>query len=226
MGPLLFQKHLVTNKIKKMKKIIVVLVVFMGYNTAKAQQIKDLKYFYTDNVYGQSSNSITFGRKYYKDLNNYFNPFLGQWKSTTGNQTFVVTFWKETKRPTKQNGEVLFYSDEIFGHYQIYVDYGLSTQSLLYTSQINIGNMSQIWDTVILGNAINPFEFYGSIHDVVGIPLNVDFPQGVEGSLSMTINSSTSPLTAQWKITRSSGMRRTNQPSTFTIPTNVVLTKI
>ena len=225
MGPLLFQKHLVTNKIKKMKKIIIVLVVIIGYNATYGQQVKDLKYFYTDkNKYFPSPFNLN--RVYYKDLNNYFTPFLGQWKSTTGNQTFVVTLWKETKRPTEENNDIVFYCDKIFGHYQIYVDYGLSTQSLLYTSQINIGNMSQIWDTVILGNAINPFEFYGSIHDVVGIPLNVDFPQGVEGSLSMTINSSTSPLTAQWKITRSSGMRRTNQPSTFTIPTNVVLTKI
>ena len=225
MGPLLFQKHLVTNKIKKMKKIIIVLVVIIGYNATYGQQVKDLKYFYTDkNKYFPSPFNLN--RVYYKDLNNYFTPFLGQWKSTTGNQTFVVTLWKETKRPTEENNDIVFYCDKIFGHYQIYVDYGLSTQSLLYTSQINISTTSQTWKTVIIGKVVQNFKFFGLVQDVVGSNQSPDFPQGVEGSLSMTINNSNTPLTAQWKITRSSGMRRTNQPSTFTIPTNVVLTKI
>ena len=124
-----------------MKKIIILLVVIDGYNAANTQQIKDLKYFYTDkNKYFPSSFNLN--RVYYKDLNNYFTPFLGQWKSTTGNQTFVVTLWKETKRPTKENNDIVFYCDEIFGHYQTFQDYGLHTQTLLYISQINIGNMS------------------------------------------------------------------------------------
>ena len=225
MGPLLFQKHLVTNKIKKMKKIIIVLVVIIGYNATYGQQVKDLKYFYTDkNKYFPSPFNLN--RVYYKDLNNYFTPFLGQWKSTTGNQTFVVTLLKETKRPTEENNDIVFYCDEIFGHYQIYLNYGLSTQSLLYTSQINIGSTTQTWNTIIVSDVIITNKLTGIIHDVVGTPINSIYPEGVEGHLSMIINNSASPLTAQWKITRSSGMRRTNQPSTFTIPTNVVLTKI
>ncbi|MFZ4107168.1 DUF6705 family protein [Flavobacterium sp.] len=208
-----------------MKKILILMVVIMGYNATYGQQVKDLRYFYTDkNKYNPSSLSVT--RIYYKDINNYFTPFLGQWKSTTGNQTFVVTLWKETQRPTEENGDIVFYCDKIFGHYQIFVDYGLSTQSLLYTSQINIGSTTQSWDTVILGKVVQPNKLSGSIQDVVGPNQNPDFPQGVEGNLSMTIISGTLPLTANWKIIRSSGMRRSNQPRVFTIPTNVILTKI
>ena len=224
----LFQKHRVTNKNKKMKKLIILLVVIMGYNTTIAQQVKDLKYFYTDNnMYSPSSWSIN--RVYYKDVNNYFTPFLGQWKSTTGNQTFVLTLWKETQNPTNdRNGEVLFYSDNILGHYVIYQDYGLSTQTQLYTSQINIGNSSQIWPSVFSGKVVYPNQnkLSGGIYDVNATPLNpTKYPMGFQGSVTMTINNTTTPPTAQWRVVHD-GFTRTSQPKNFVIPTNVILTKI
>jgi hypothetical protein len=208
-----------------MKKLILILIVVMGYNTIYAQQTKELKHFYTDkNKYYPSS--INLSRVYYKDIYNYFTPFLGQWKHTNGNQTFILTLWKETKKPTKSVTEVLFYCDEIFGHYQIFLDYGLSTQSLLYTSQMNVAGTSQIWQTVIFSDSVKPNILSGKICDIVGSNYSPNFKTGVEGYMSMKINSGTSPLTARWHITPSGALFDTNQPRNFVIPTNVTLTKI
>jgi hypothetical protein len=224
----LYQKHLVTNKNKKMKKLIILLVVIMGHNTTIAQQIKDLKYYYTDNnKYSPSDFNLT--RIYYKDINNYFTPFLGQWKSTTGNQTFVLTLWKETQGPTKDNnGEVLFYCDNILGHYAIYQDYGLSTQIQLFTSQINIGNSTQIWPSVFSGKVVSSSQnvLNGGIYDVNATPLNpTKYPQGFSGLVSMTINNTTTPPTAQWRVIHQ-GITRSSQPRNFVIPTDVTLIKM
>lgn len=209
-----------------MKRIIILLIGIIGYSTINGQQVRDLKYFHTDNI-DYYPNNLFYTRKYYKDINNYFTPFLGQWKSTTGNQTLIITLWKETKKPTFWGNEnPIFYCDEIFGHYQIYQDYGLLTQSELYSSQINIGNTTQTWDTIILADAITPNVLSGVIHDVNATPLNpIKYPQGVSGLFSLIINSSTSPLTAQWHIGRT-GFTRSDQPKNFIIPKNVTLTKM
>jgi hypothetical protein len=211
-----------------MKKILILMVVIMGYNATYGQQVKDLRYFYTDKN-KRNPSSFNLSRVYYKDINNYFTPFLGQWKSTTGNQTFVLTLWKETQNPTKDdNGEVLFYCDEILGHYVIYQDYGLSTQTQLFTSQINIGLSSQIWTSVFSGKVVSPNqnELSGGILDVNATPLNpTKYPMGFSGLVSMTINNTTTPTTAQWRVVHH-GFTRTSQPKNFVIPTNVTLTKI
>ena len=211
-----------------MKRIIILLIAIMGYSTINAQQIRDLKYYYTDgDIYTLNEFNLT--KIYYKDINNYFAPFLGQWKSTTGNQTFIVTLWKETMRPTKTNDgqEILFYCDEIFGHYQIFQDYGLPTQTELYTSQINIGNTTQVWETTLSADSIEPNKLSGMIHDVNATPLNPNsYLQILRGFLSMNINVGSMSLTAQWKIGKSVSITRGVQPVNFVIPTNVVLTKM
>lgn len=197
----------------------------MGYNSINAQQIKELKYFYTDsNKYNPSSINLT--RIYYKDINNYFTPFLGQWKYTNGNKTFIVTLWKETKNPTFYGyDEPIFYCDLIFGHYTMYQDYGLPTQLILYTSQTNIGLSSDTWDTIISGKVVKQNELSGMINDIHSTPLNpTQYPQGLKGYLSMTINPSTS--TATWHIGNTGALFGTNEPRNFTIPTDIVLTKI
>ena len=209
-----------------MKNIIILLVFIIGYNTTNAQQIKELKYFDTDsNKYNPSD--LDLNRVYYKDIYNYFTPFLGQWKYTNGNQTFIVTLWKETKRPTSKNDEILFYCDEIFGHYAMYQDYGLPRQTLLYTSQTNIGTTNQTWETILFSDSTVSRELSGIIHDIFATPLNpTEYAQGLSGHLTIKINNSTSPLTASWSISNGEDLFRPNQPGNFTIPTNIILTKI
>lgn len=210
-----------------MKNLIILFIVLIGFETINAQQIKDLKYYYSDKInYNPTELSLT--RKYYKDINNFFTPFIGQWKSIIGTQTLIITLWKKTKEPTFWGHlEPIFYCDEINGHYDIYADYGLPTESLLFTSRINIGNTNQVWETVILAKSTTSNELSGMILDVNGTPLNpIKYPQGVTGFLSITINNGTSPLSAQWKITKSRGFTRGVQPKNFIVPINTTLVKI
>lgn len=60
----------------------------------------------------------------------------------------------------------------------------------------------------------------------MGTPQNSSYPEGTQGFLSMNINSDTFPLTATWEVSLSEGLFSANQPVNFTIPTNVILTKI
>jgi hypothetical protein len=67
----------------------------------------------------------------------------------------------------------------------------------------------------------------GIISDIHATPLNPDnYPQGLNGFFNLTINSGTSPVTANMRITSDIGLRSTDQPYIFTIPTNAVLTKM
>ena len=121
--------------------------------------------------------------------------------------------------------QIHYYADCIFGHFQMIQDYGLPTQQVLYTSQINIGNTGQQWETVIVAKSVALNKLTGTINDVMGTPQNSRYPEGTPGYLSMNINSGTYPLTATWEVSLSEGIFDTNQPVNFTIPTNVILTK-
>lgn len=217
----LLLQHLVIKK-KDMKNILVIILT-VALQSCYCQTIKPLSDASLHEDYGKQL-------IYFKDIANNFTPFLGSWKYTSGNTTFVVSLWKETKYVFRDNldqNDISYYSDVIFGHYQMYQNYGSPNQTLVYTSQKNIGaSTTQLWNTIIVSKSENSNKLSGTINDVVGTNQNPNFPQGVVGFLSMSINPNTSPQTAQWKVTPSTGMLAENQPTQFTIPTNVVLTKM
>ena len=207
-----------------MKKAIIISVLFFGIvNLSYSQTIKPLSNFYTDTF---PKAEDVFIPVYYKDIDNNFIPFLGQWKYVNGNTTFIVSLWKKTKLPIYHKEFLHYYVDNIFGHYQMFTDYGLTTQQLLYTSQTNIGTTNQMWETVIISKVGIANKLTGTINDIMGTPVNNNYPEGTTGYLSMTINPGTSPVTAQWFVSNSGSLYNINQPKNFTIPTNVTLTKI
>ena len=203
-----------------MKKIIPLLslLAFQFCAVKQGIEVKLKEYYTTDNQHGK--NFIY----YYKDINNYFTPFIGTWTYIDGDKTFVVKLLKETKVPYLSKKPKM-YRDEINGHYKMIQNYGQPNETVLYTSQINIGTSITPWQTVILASAINNNIMSGVIFDIAGV-LNTSYPTGVRGQLVMTINDFTNPLTAHWKVTLPMGMRGTDEPSTFTIPTDIILTKV
>ena len=73
---------------------------------AKAQQIVSYNTYSTDeNKYINENLSP----KYYKDITNRLNVFVGDWKYVNGNQTFIITIRKELKVPSEINNEIKFY---------------------------------------------------------------------------------------------------------------------
>ena len=207
-----------------MKNTFKTLILILFCNNSFSQTIKPLSSF---------QNSITYFTEefhpiyYYKDISNYFTPFLGQWKYVNGNKTFILTLWKETQYAFYHNDNLQYYSDEIFGHYKLIQDYGLASEQLIYTSETNIGNTSETWETILVSDSTTPNIVSGIISDIYATPLNpTNYPWGLNGHFNLTINNGTSPVTANMSITSDIGLRSTDQPFLFTITTNVVLTKI
>ncbi len=187
------------------------MVNLTGFST---QMIKPLSNFYKNIIYDYEV--------YYKDTNNYFTPFLGDWKYVDGNKTFIVTLWKVTKSPFTNNYGVTYYTDGIYGNYRMVQDYGLSSEMTLYTSAVNFPGAAQQRVTVILADSTINNTLSGIILDVAG-PYDPQNPIGTNDFLKMTINAGSSPLTAQWKVSPDEGL---SGSIPISIPSNVVLTKM
>lgn len=195
------------------------LLFITSFSYAQVERIEEIKELY--NPFFKKSPLFTY---YYKDVNNYFTPFIGIWIYQNSGQTFVLKFWKETK-VGHPNDTPKYYVDELRGHYKLVQNYGQPNELTVYTSQINIGNSITPWPTIVTSN--QPTEAYlmtGFIYDVTG-DVNPDYPTGVKGELEMKINQA-NPNTATWKVKLPPGLRGSDQPSTFTIPTNTVFTKV
>jgi len=205
-----------------MKKIVylflLMFTVFFSY--AQQEKIENIGQYFDSNF--KPSPFFTY---YYKDIDNNFIPFIGTWINQNGNQTFILTLWKVEKIPGYPNNPPKYYIDKLRGHYKLVQNYGQPNEQLIYTSQMNIGNSTMPLETIVMGNQpIEPYKMSGFVYDITGV-VNPAYPLGVKGQLSMEIN----PVnlnTAQWKVILPMGMRGSDEPSTFTIPTNITLTKV
>jgi hypothetical protein len=197
-----------------MKKYITLLTLILLWNFSNSQIIKPLK-----NI----SNHINYNDVvYYKDIYNYFTPFLGNWKYVNGNKTFIVTLWKATKTQVPYNDMAEYYVDEIYGTYRMVQDYGLPNEQTLYTSIVNIPGSAQQRLTVIVADVKYKNKLCGRIYDVAG-PYDPQHPIGINNFLNMTINTGSFPLTALWKVSLDEELFGS---TSISIPSNVTLTKM
>lgn len=198
-----------------MKKILIIALLLLS-SIAFCQTIKPLSAFRTDTQPSSTDEIII--PIYYKDTNNFFTPFIGTWTSQIGTNTFVVTFWKETQKPIERDNKILYYSDEIFGHYKLVQNYGTNSEIIIYTSQINFLNSPTAIPTAIYATCRSYNKLGATIYDI-----NTMSDQkywGVRGSLEIII-SNTMPNTSTWKISTSEEVN----PGNLVIPTNITLTK-
>lgn len=199
-----------------MKKILIITLLFITSITL-SQTIKPLSSFYTDTQPSNADEIIT--PVYYKDISNFFTPFIGTWTSQIGTNTFVVTFWKETQKPRKdENDGIIFYCDDLFGHYKLVQNYGTSSEIIIYSSQINYMNSPTPISTSIYATSSFYNKLEGSIFDIN--TMDMEKRTGVRGSLEM-IATSAIPTTASWKISKTEEIN----PGNFIIPTNITLIK-
>lgn len=198
-----------------MKKLFITILLLLC-SIVFSQTIKPLSAFRTDILPSSADEIIT--PIYYKDTNNYFTPFLGTWTSQIGANTFIVTFWKETQKPIERDGGILYYFDEIFGHYKLVQNYGTFNEVIIYTSQINFLNSPTAIPTAIYATSTFYNKLGATIYDI-NTMTNEKY-WGVRGSLEMIATSST-PTTATWKISKTEEIN----PGNFIIPTNITLTK-
>ena len=145
------------------------------------------------------------------DINN-LTPFVGNWEWVNGNQTFKV--------------EIFIEDNYLKGHYKL-VETNNGVENEIYKSNIPMGgDQGWLFGPVIFGGSYDGILFGANIKD------NVLYAEGThntkDGDLEFIIQDScaTCPITATWKISKTLGMRSTKTPENFTIPIDIILTKV
>ena len=183
-----------------------------------AQQIRPLQYLYSENFQITTDFSVL---RYYKDVNNYFTPFIGTWKSQNGNQVFILTLWKVTQEPYPNSDFPNYYIDGIRGHYKLIENYGLPNETVIYTSEVNYPNTNTIRNYSLFADVTISNKMSGIIYDV-----NIFNPtqyQGLKGFIIMDI--SNDMLSASWNVSLAEEILSINQVENFVIPTSLTLIK-
>src|SRR5690606_11587933 len=173
-----------------------------------SQDIVDLENFYTD-----SPENSKF--KHYKDIQNKFIPFIGTWRSTTGNVTFILTLWKESHVPFPNAQNPKFQIDELRGHFKLIENYQTSSETIIFSSETGVGGTSPTgWPGVLFSSPIQTQMASGTIYDI-SAPPNTQIPRR---NFVLTINPGNSPVTAEWNVSSSGTFQIENQPLTYSIP--------
>ena len=149
------------------------------------------------------------------DVNN-LTPFVGNWEWVNGNETFKV--------------EVYIEDNYLKGHYFLSdINNGIVTTIYKSNKVIN-ENWGFVFGDAIFGGSQDGILYHASIEDnvLLGEGIN-DYKATKQGSLGFTIiNDGTNgqPITATWEVTILQGLKLDSYPPEFSIPTDIVLTKV
>lgn len=196
-----------------MKHKLYILALFITIFSCKAQEIVNIDQFNQGNNEG----------KYFKDINNVFDNFLGTWEHKDGNIIFRVTLTKLTKHEHKNGNRPSFYEDHIQGHFEKVEVNSKGIETLVYTSQKKMGQTITDW----------PFVIYGGTNDGIRLSAQIDDNSitqvgdhyYITGVLKCEIIPNTNPKQMTWKVALPLGMRDMEAPDEFNIPTDIILTK-
>ncbi|QYJ67368.1 DUF6705 family protein [Flavobacterium litorale] len=139
------------------------------------------------------------------------SPYEGTWHYQDGNELFIVSLWKED-------------SGDFRGHYKK-VEYNNGTIGATILNSRKVYNDGFVFPPVIYGDFNSATGVSGVICDNT---LDNNLYDCKDGRLQIQINSNCTncPVTAIWKIEEVPGLRIEGFISGFSIPTDVVLTKV
>lgn len=188
-------------------KNLFTIITLLFLISCKAQTVVSI------NTINQVSNS----NKYFKDLDNNSQNFVGTWENTTGEITFRVILWKVERKAL--SNEINSFIDKIYGKFLIIKNAGQPNETVLHNSVKYYPQNGQTTTWAILGTPYKNNSFSPFIMDTCANGGN-----GVlEGTVTMEItNLVSSPLTANWSVKSS---RDLDAGEYFSVPTNTILTK-
>lgn len=191
-----------------MKNYVTIIALLIA-NLFYAQQVVDIC------TYNSSSNA----NKYFKDINNNYNNYVGTWENTTNNITFRISLVKVTVS-CAFGQDFNCTMDVIKGSYKILENVGTTNETILFDSVIQTSN--GLWEYVIEFRTCNGTSAFGWIEDNNAI---TDGTPGVyEGGAYLKIIPSTNnSIQAQWKVIKK-GVRSAGD--TFRVPTDLIMTKV
>ena len=144
------------------------------------------------------------------------SPFVGDWEWQNGNETFKVNIYID--------------DNDLKGNYQL-VEINNGVETIIYDSnKLLNATLNFYYGYAIFGGSHDGVLFFASISDnvLLGQGPN-DYKNTKDGYLGFTItNNGTNgqPITASWQIKETTGLKSQETPPTFTIPTDITLTKV
>jgi hypothetical protein len=190
-----------------MKKIIKILIMMLFFISCNAQTIVN------KNTYNQGDNS----NKYFKDIDNTYQNFIGTWESTTGNVTFRLILWKETKKPLLN--EANSFEDCLLGSFMLIENLNTPNENILCNSIRYFPESNTTTEWVIYAGTSSNVNATGSILDSCANDGN----NFLNGQFKMFItNLGSLPLTAQWEVKKA---RPLLNGESYSIPLNSILIK-
>jgi hypothetical protein len=203
-----------------MKKILTILILALFFTNCKAQTEVDLS------LYNQVDNN----NKYFKDLNNYYGNFIGTWENTSGNRTFRLILWKQTKRQVTISNNC--FMDRILGRFLIILNAGTSNEQIIHNSVKYFPQSNTTSESILYGRAINNNRLSGYFEDTCASIGDSDTPDIntvqnqsiIAGWFRLTLtNNGSIPTTAIWKI---KSERQLQSNEFFSVPIECVMTKV
>lgn len=190
-----------------MKNYITALILFLLFINCKAQTIVNINTFNNGNNSG----------KYFKDLDNNFQNFIGTWENTTGNITFRIILEKNEQVP--MGNPVEYYKDRISGSFKVIQNANTPNEVIIHDSLKYYPTSNTSTNNVI----------YASVYDNVTLSGHMENNCAnngdtfILGRLTMIItNLGSLPSQANWKIKS----RPLEEGESFNIPTDIILTKV
>lgn len=189
-----------------MKNIIKIITLLL-FISCKAQTIVNV------NTYNQGDNS----NKYFKDINNNYQNFIGTWENTYGNLTFRLEIWKNSniEMPNESNSRI----DLLNAKFSIIKFINTPSEIVLHNSVKYFPQNGYTSNNVMIAFALNNYSFSGFFTDTCA-----NGGAGVlDASFSFEIlNIGNTPLQAQWKL---KSVGQLSSEEFFTVPTNCILIK-
>jgi hypothetical protein len=140
-------------------------------------------------------------------------PFVGNWEWKNGNQTFKMQLYID--------------SGYLKGNYRLIENNNGATTTIYKSNKLLNADLNFYYGYAIFGGSQDGILFHASVDD------NVLLGNGNDnvklGSLGFAIQPSTtigSPITATWKVTKLQGLKSDEEPPTFSIPTDIIMTKV
>lgn len=190
-----------------MKNFIKCLFFSLTFISCKAQTIVNINTFNNGNNSG----------KYFKDLDNNFQNFIGIWENTTGNITFRITLEKEEQ--VAMGNPVEYYMDRISGSFKVIQNANMPNEVIIHDSVKYYAISNATTNSVIYAASYGANTLGGHIEN--NCANNGD--DFITGFLKMNItNPGNSPALAHWKIKS----RPLQEGESFNIPTDIILTKV
>lgn len=143
-----------------------------------------------------------------------YEPFIGTWEHVDGNRIFRVIIYED-----EQN---------LKGDYEL-VESVNGIETIIYESNYYVPRLDAYNGHAIFGGTTSMTRMGGRIEDNTIEDGNPETGSFLTGSLVINIEPRTClscPLTASWKVEKNGGMYWSTQPTSFNIPTDIIITKV